>query len=303
MDAPDAAWLTSGPQATKTIFIVSAAVLVFDHLCSLDKEFEGHETNVCKVNLVWKRQLGSSATVLFLANRYIPYIYVFSCLEEYWVIRHSHDACRHRDIANNVIIAIGITVSELILCLRTWAIWGCSRRIWGLLAGTFMCFKIPLVSVAFYYMMKNVNYIYISPTEIVCISPVIGRWSWETLLYVVVLCFESLIAILTIIRTVKVRHSSSEWVLKIHHTGIIYYVCSFMMSIVNLIGTICFHNMGMESFAIMQGVLQSVLCNRVIFLVREPAGLGVGTTQTYLMDHWDVDYSLRVLDTRNEYAR
>ncbi|KAF9449474.1 hypothetical protein P691DRAFT_812321 [Macrolepiota fuliginosa MF-IS2] len=273
MDTPDAAWLGSGIQPTRIVCLVSAAVLVFDHLCSLDKE----------VNLVWKRRLGSIATVLFLINRYIPYIYVFSSLEEYWTIQHSQGACQRRDIANAIVVAIGLTVSELVLCLRTWAIWRCSRVILGVLVGVVVCLKIPLVLLALYHMLKEVDYIHISPNEIVCISPVVNRWSWETLVFVVVLCFETMIAVLTIIRAVEVRHSSSRWVLKIHHTGIIYYIYNLLMSIVNVIGTVYLHNMGMQSFAMLQGVLQSVLINRVIFLARESSDLGVGTSQTYVM--------------------
>jgi hypothetical protein len=34
-----------------------------------------------KVNLVWKRRLGNSATILFLINRYTPYFYVFMAFE------------------------------------------------------------------------------------------------------------------------------------------------------------------------------------------------------------------------------
>ncbi|KAF9449472.1 hypothetical protein P691DRAFT_552168 [Macrolepiota fuliginosa MF-IS2] len=276
MNTPDAAWLGSGLQPTRIICLISAAILVLDHLCSLDRE----------VNLIWKRRLGSFATILFLINRYIPYIYVFSSLEEYWTIHHSQDACQHRDIANTVVVATGLTVSEMILCLRTYAIWNRSSRILGTLVGAAICVKVPLVLLALYRMLKDVDYNHISPAEIICISPVLGRWSWETLIFVVILFFETLIATLTMIKAVEVRqNSSSRWILKIHHMAVVYYIYNLLMSIVNLIGTVWLHNMGMQSFAMLQGVLQSVLCNRVIFLVRDPSDLGVGTSQTFLMSN------------------
>ncbi len=36
--------------------------------------------NYTQVKLIWKRRLGTSATVLFLMNRYLPYLYVFSAV-------------------------------------------------------------------------------------------------------------------------------------------------------------------------------------------------------------------------------
>lgn len=67
---------------------------MFDYLCTLDREvpkifssdtvgtFKNLEFMASlKVNLVWKRRLGNVATLLFLVNRYIPYIYVFMAFE------------------------------------------------------------------------------------------------------------------------------------------------------------------------------------------------------------------------------
>ncbi|KAF9442478.1 hypothetical protein P691DRAFT_478264 [Macrolepiota fuliginosa MF-IS2] len=279
-------WLGSGLQPTRIICLISASILVFDYLCSLDRE----------VNLIWKRRLGSFATMLFLFNRYIPYVHVFYSIGGYWSTQHSQIVCQYRDIANAALIGAGLTVSELILCLRTWAIWECNRVISGLLIGMVAFFKIPLVLLALYHMLKDVDYIHISPNEIICISPVVGRWSWETLIFVVILCFETVIAVLTLIKAVEAQHSRSRWVVKIHYMGIIYYFFNLLMAIVNLIGTVHFHNMGLLSFTVLQGVFQSVLCNRIVFLAREPSEFGVRTGQTYVMSH----FSIRFISRRSE---
>ncbi|KAF9449477.1 hypothetical protein P691DRAFT_552493 [Macrolepiota fuliginosa MF-IS2] len=269
MNTHDAAWFGSGLEPSQFVCLISATILVFDYLCTLQQE----------VDLVWRRRLGNSATILFLLNRYIPYIYVFSVLEEYWLVAHSQEACKNRDIINAVIVTIGITTCELILALRTWAIWQLSRVILCIL-GAAACIKIPLILVAVCRVFEDVHYINISPTEIVCISPVIGSWSWETLVFTVILIVETLIAVLTLIKAVEARQSASRWYFKIHYMGIIYYFYNLLMTIVNVIGTVHFHTMGILSFALLQGVLQSVLCNRVIFLAREPSELVFGTTQT-----------------------
>ncbi|KAF9449165.1 hypothetical protein P691DRAFT_575806 [Macrolepiota fuliginosa MF-IS2] len=58
------------------------------------------------------------------------------------------------------------------------------------------------------------------------------------------------------------------------------------MSIVNLVRTVYFRNMGMLPFGILQGVSRSMPCNRVIFLVRESPTLGAGTSQTHPTSHY-----------------
>ncbi len=45
-----------------------------------------------KVNLVWKRRLGSSATILFLVNRYTPLIYILMALEGEGFVRPVYEA-------------------------------------------------------------------------------------------------------------------------------------------------------------------------------------------------------------------
>jgi hypothetical protein len=61
---------------------------VFDHCCTLDREVwifylhnEFSKAENIKVNLIWKKGIKSLSTVLFLANRYMPYIYVLSAID------------------------------------------------------------------------------------------------------------------------------------------------------------------------------------------------------------------------------
>ncbi|KAF9449476.1 hypothetical protein P691DRAFT_852640 [Macrolepiota fuliginosa MF-IS2] len=127
MDTLEGVWLGSGIQPSRIACLTAAVILV---------------------NLVWKRRrLGNFATILFVLNRYIPYIYVFSALHEYWLFPQSQKV---------VLVAIAITICEITLALRTWAIWQLSRVILRVI-GTVACIKIPLALICVYYSFKNVR--------------------------------------------------------------------------------------------------------------------------------------------------
>lgn len=107
MDAHDAKWLGAGLEPTRIFCLVAGTILVgWQVFCSKVKltreyrcwticvhwtkryrKFSSQIPTVLelmaslKVNLVWKRRLGNVATLLFLVNRYIPYVYVFMAFE------------------------------------------------------------------------------------------------------------------------------------------------------------------------------------------------------------------------------
>ncbi|KAF5363450.1 hypothetical protein D9756_001015 [Leucocoprinus leucothites] len=267
MDAiHDSPWFFSGIVPCRMICLAAGTVLLYDHLTTLDQE----------VNLVWKRRLGTYGTALFLVNRYIHYIHAFSIISESWFIALSERTCLRWDIANCVLVGFSITVCEVILALRTWAMWKLSRRVLYFFL-IMACVKFPVVIAALAESLIHSRYLRISdpasPAQFVCISPVIGRWSWESLAFVSIIFGETGIASLTVVRAIEARKSTSRWYFRIHYMGVIYYLFTLGLSILNVIGTLYLRNVGILPFGMLQGVIQSTFCNRVAFLAREPADL------------------------------
>ncbi|XP_006460462.1 hypothetical protein AGABI2DRAFT_117408 [Agaricus bisporus var. bisporus H97] len=269
MKTHDPDWPNSGLFRSQVFCLISVSILLYDHSCTIDKE----------VNLIWKKGIKSLSTVLFVANRYLPYIYVFSALEQYWTISPSQEACRQRDIWNDVLIAISLATSEFILALRTWAIWNQCRRVLVTLIVAALI-KVPFLILVLYNLLKRIQYMDLSTGGTICIrtKPLI----WETLSFVIIVVMETLIAGLTMVKAVEAKGSSSEWYFKIHYMGIIYYVYNLMVAIFNVVGTLLFDNMSITSFSVLQGVFQSVLCSRVIFLAREPSEVGMVFSASFL---------------------
>lgn len=117
----------------------------------------------------------------------------------------------------------------------------------------------------------------------------LGSWSWETLCFMMTLIVETVIAVLTLAQTVQARQfSSSRWLFKFLYMGIIYYFFNLLMTTTNLVVTIYLHNMGSRPLPVLQGVFQSVLCSRVIFLARSPSELAIVSNGTSIPSAFEI---------------
>ncbi|KAF5351086.1 hypothetical protein D9756_008355 [Leucocoprinus leucothites] len=238
----DNPWFFAGIVPSRMVCFAAGTVLLYDHLTTLDQE----------INLVWKRRLGTNGTALFLINRYSHYIHAFSIISEYWFIAPSERTCLRWDIANCVLVGFSITVCEVVLALRTWAMWKLSRRVLYFFL-IMACVKFPVVIAALAESLIHSRYLRISgpgsPAQFVCISPIIGRWSWESLAFVSVIITETGIASLTVVRAIEARKSASRWYFRIHYMGVIYYIFTLGLTILNVIGTLYLRNIGVLPFA------------------------------------------------------
>lgn len=192
-------------------------------------------------------------------------------IEEDWLIASSPAACKSRDIVNAVLVFCGNGSSVAILSLRTWAIWDRSVTLkWFLLITSPI--SMVIFSVCFFFIFRHSPYTRISGDKLTCYA-VIEESYWLTIVYVVRVIMSTKMVGLVLIKAIRARHSNSKWVFRIHYTGVVYYLYILLMSIANVAITVHLHNVGLQSFSIIQGTLYSVLSNRVIFLAREPSEL------------------------------
>lgn len=197
---------------TRAMNFAAGVIVLYDHMCSLDKEVE----------YVWRRYPWNLGSFLFTLNRYLPYVYILMAIEENWLVTSSTAACRNRDIANAILVSCGIISSGVILSLRTWAVWERNPVIkWILLI--VVPINLAVVSVCFSFMFRNSPYISISRGNFVCFSAIEPSY-WVTITFVIILILETQIAGLTLIKAIQARRSNSKWVFKIHYMGVVYYV-------------------------------------------------------------------------------
>ncbi|KAJ3498770.1 hypothetical protein NLJ89_g10175 [Agrocybe chaxingu] len=128
-------------QLGSCVLIASATVLVFDFFLTLQQEvgvdYElqlGPPVNFwVKINHIWM-QPWTFGTGIFLVNRYLPFVDTSLVLYLQFTTTHI-DMCNKYYRVSTWLIAVGLMVSELILLMRTYAMWQRRRIILYILGG------------------------------------------------------------------------------------------------------------------------------------------------------------------------
>ncbi|KAJ3758747.1 hypothetical protein EV360DRAFT_70055 [Lentinula raphanica] len=92
------------------------------------------------VELIWSNPFGL-ASIMFLVNRYAPFVDTFLSVNMSFNPAITAEQCAIQTRAVSWLMTIGIVHSELILMLRTYALWGRRRSILILLTFLAVCMK------------------------------------------------------------------------------------------------------------------------------------------------------------------
>ncbi|XP_006460425.1 hypothetical protein AGABI2DRAFT_142657 [Agaricus bisporus var. bisporus H97] len=103
----------------QTMLVVSGtAFFIYECLITFDAE----------VNLVWKSPWNPTK-LLFLMNRYIPFLNAVTILLHQFLQVSADSRCKYRAIVSSCFFVVGCGIADIILALRTWAIWRKSKRV------------------------------------------------------------------------------------------------------------------------------------------------------------------------------
>ncbi|THH32838.1 hypothetical protein EUX98_g1348 [Antrodiella citrinella] len=121
--------------------VASAALLVYDFILTFHSE----------VTLIWPSQW-NPVKVLFVLTRYLPFVNM--CLVLFYQTKENIDVemCQKTYYPAGWLIVIGIVVAEVILVVRTWAIWGRSQKVAILLAVAGATSLIPVLVIEHYFL-------------------------------------------------------------------------------------------------------------------------------------------------------
>ncbi|KAF9039378.1 hypothetical protein BJ165DRAFT_384197 [Panaeolus papilionaceus] len=160
----------------------------------------------------------------------------------------------------------GIIVSQIVLLLRTLAIWERKPLMAWFLVALFLCTVTPSLIIVHFY-LKTLRFVPVNPL----IKYGCSLESSSGLLlvnYVLVLFSETTIVILTFIRGIKhLRHSNSHWVRELYASGFAFYVFLLVVTVANLIYPFVASPSLKSLFSDPQRALHALLCNHVIFII------------------------------------
>ncbi|KIM42321.1 hypothetical protein M413DRAFT_27110 [Hebeloma cylindrosporum] len=257
------------------LVLIASPISIYDYLCTFDQEVE----------YVWLRPR-SFGRYLFILNRYLPIAnLVLSYHDSVSKVHMSPTVC-HRLFTVDIWLTLsGVFVAQVILYLRTIALWARNPWILWILGILAMCALTPCIVLAKIY-TDSLEFAAAHPnSRIGCVllrsNPIIF------FVYILLFISETTVVVLTLIRAYKhLRHSNSWWVHQLYERGFLFYFYLLGFTILNLILTFIAPLSLKTSFMCIQQALHSLFCSRVIFIILSQQSRGD-----------DVDFNTRVQPT------
>jgi len=241
--------------------VASCAIFVWDYILTFRME----------VDLVW-RSKWSFMKGLYLFQRYLPFI------DTTWLILYAQTGSRLTKVTCQkiypsaaVLMMVGFATSELILTLRTWAVWDRNRRltiILPILYGLFWGSTLVIVGIYVNSMTfgdpSNPGFPWCflthAPNKLL-VYPWMLQTCWNTLMLVLML--------VPTLRDYRSRgHRDGALMKVVYRDGVIYYLYLFVLSFIN---AVIFKTLPLQYQQLlipMERVLHSMFASRVLLHIR-----------------------------------
>ncbi|PBK98532.1 hypothetical protein ARMGADRAFT_1008927 [Armillaria gallica] len=242
---------TSSNSFSSYSFIASVTVLVYDILLLLPTE----------INYVWLPRPVHPLLLLFALNRYLPLIDAAIAIN--WLLHKPSAAqCHQLSFITGPLAGFGIFISQVILMIRTYAIWDRHKVVFWCFIGIGIFSFIPGV-VALGIRLKTSQFVgqFDDPG---CLS---HPSKVANLLPIPVLVSETIIALLTLFKGVQhLRRSSHPFLKELYVSGMFFYACLLFITLANILIPMWAPGIALffDSF---QTNLHSILSNRIMLLI------------------------------------
>jgi len=250
--------------------LAATSLLVYDYFLTLDSE----------VTLMWSSKL-SLMKILYFYTRYSAFIDVPLVL--YYQVKTDISAvdCKRIYLSASWLVVVGIIVAEVILMIRTWALWQRGKRMAVALV-TLSIIAIVAAGVIEGLYLKTLTFASFPGNEtpgclLIGGNPTIG------VNFILIIIVETVVLILTVtagIQRFRFARSSQGLASVLHHDGVMFYVYLFTISLLNFIVILTVPAYGGDLLTGTQRVLHSCLSARVITNLRA-AGLKTSGTSAF----------------------
>jgi len=234
--------------------LVSQTLLVYDYLCTLDQEIE----------LVWSKNF-SIGSILFFINRYLPFLdtIILNVIFDVQDFSYSSNQCRRYVQLTAWLMFVGMVVSEVILTIRTAAMW--TRK--PVVDILFVLWGIMCIVPAAVFMHLEMNSLEFGPPQMNLACIIVKSDNTLFIVYSLLALSEVVIAIFTGIKAYQhLQRTQSPWVSQLYREGLLFYAYMLGFSITNACMDVIMPELG-TPLQTLQRVLHSILCNRVLFAI------------------------------------
>ncbi|KAK0228149.1 hypothetical protein IW262DRAFT_1349200 [Armillaria fumosa] len=259
MDPHDISHSLHDIRAVGSVLVASATLMIHEWAILFDQE----------VSLMWQSPW-NLVKVLYLISRYSPILDVIIALEEHIRPRVNPRTCRIYDDISITSASVGIAIAELILILRTCALYGnCKKVVYGL--GTVWT---TWVAVNLWVLIKYFKSSVFKSQP----SPVLPGCYLASADPIFFICFASLLLldalqlILQLYKAIKLlRGSRTPLMSTFFRDGILYYMCLFPLALANVLVIILAPSGLLDLLDTLMRVFHSTMCCRLLLGLRQAA--------------------------------
>ncbi|KAF9449495.1 hypothetical protein P691DRAFT_703153 [Macrolepiota fuliginosa MF-IS2] len=238
--------------------LASIAMLVYDYFLTLGQEVE----------LIWKSRW-NTVKFLFLLTRYLPFIGSGIILFYQFAPKATAYQCAIAFKCTAWTFIIGISIAELLLTIRTWAVWEKDRR---------LTIGLPIFFVSFWVTQYALVGLYLgtltyepSPYQpwVTCATFHMNRLL--SVCWILLMIYDAGILILIVIQTLRTFRSWGNVPLTrvICQDGIAYFAYLFLLSFANIIIIMKLPREFVHLLTMIERVVHSVLTCRIILQIRQ----------------------------------
>ncbi|KAL4253247.1 hypothetical protein ABKN59_004733 [Abortiporus biennis] len=233
--------------------VAAATILFYDCILTFNNE----------ATLIWPTKL-NLVKVLFFLTRYMAFIDVTLVLFYQLAPGVSIATCQWAYTASGWFIIAGIIVAEIILVVRTWAIWGRKNYVAIALGIATTVFIMPCLIIEDIFLRSIEFSPVLDPRIPGCI--VSSGNSIVAVEFILSIVFETFVLILTLIKGIQhFRISGSHSFLGIlYRDGILFYIYILAISVTNLLVIVTTPRGLATTLALIQRVLHSCLSSRLL---------------------------------------
>ncbi|KAA1472315.1 hypothetical protein DENSPDRAFT_838545 [Dentipellis sp. KUC8613] len=241
----------------KYVQVASLALLAYDTILTFDQEVE----------YIWSWKL-NAPQILYFISRYSPYIDTILDVYDYVAMNPNPRACRTTYGISSVFNATGTALSEIILIMRTYALYDRSTKFLYI----FGTIWIVAVSVVLWAVSEFVKSTVFEPQP----NPAIPGCNLASASSIVFICFavllvmESIIVGCTIWKGITLirRAKTSNLLRTFYRDSIMYYLAIFPFTVGNVIILLTAPTELLDLFDTLTRVLHAMLCCRIILHLR-----------------------------------
>jgi len=273
--------------------LAAVTILAYDTLLSIDDE----------ITHVW-RSKWTFMKFMYIASKYLAFLDGSLILLVYFDSNMGSSTCSTIYSATTYIIVAGVVLTEIILLLRTYALWGLSRYVlWYIAVFDIGCVILAVIKLRSSMNVNNVRYV---PSPIPTIRhcfPVFGDKRDEVYIdFMCVMAAELNVLLLTLWRGVRHwKRSGNQLVRIFYRDGVIYLVSLVVISSINVVINVIddlnfYYNVMLES----QRIAHAVLSAHLILNVRKLKERSNNLPGDADLDSVPVSLELKSLDTETQ---